>query len=78
MAVVWLLGVCRHGVNSQDTGSSRWMELSGVAEGMKYDDAIQADTREKRVSKREADPGTRSQVDEVQGYGLRARSGNKC
>jgi hypothetical protein len=54
------------------------MELSGVAEGMKYDDAIQADTQEKRVSKREADPGTRSQVDEVQGYGLRARSGNKC
>ena len=48
MTVVWLLGVYRHGVNSQDTGSSRWMELSGVAEGMKYDDAIQADTRKKK------------------------------
>ena len=30
----------------------------------------------RRVSKREADSGTRSQVDEVQGYGLRARSDN--
>jgi hypothetical protein len=32
------------------------MELSGVAEGMKYDDAIQADTREEEFSSAKLTP----------------------